>query len=147
MNLTAHFTLKELTDSDDALRHGIDNSAPDDIVDKLYDTAAGMERVRTVLDVPIHVSSGYRCPKLNAAIRGSKTSQHMKGEAVDFKAPDFGSPLDICHAILAAGSFVDFDQLICEGGRWVHVSFSEKPRGDVLTAHFSNGNVTYTRGL
>jgi hypothetical protein len=147
MNLTAHFTLKELTSSSYALRRGIDNSAPDDILDKLYDTAAGMERIRTVLDVPITITSGYRCPKLNTAIGGSKTSQHMQGEAVDFKAPAFGTVLDACRAILDAGSFVEFDQLINEGGQWIHVSFSDNPRGDVLTAHFENGRVRYTRGL
>lgn len=146
MNLSAHFSLGEFTRSDEALRRGIDNSAPDDVLDNLYDTAAGLERVRTVLGTPIIISSGYRCPKLNTAVHGSKTSQHMEGKAADIRSPEFGTPLQVCREIVAHGDFVDFDQLIMEG-QWTHISFSDNPRGQILTAHFDSGRVTYTKGL
>ena len=41
---------------------------------------------------PVVISSGYRCPELNAAVGGSKTSQHMKAQAIDFTCPGFGDP-------------------------------------------------------
>lgn len=146
MNLTTHFTLDEMTDSPTAVRLGIDNSPSNQVLDKLYDTAAGMERVRSVLGVPIHVSSGYRCPKLNTAVHGAKNSQHTLGEAVDFTAPEFGTPLQVCRALLKDKDFVGFDQLIMEG-TWVHISFSDATRGKVMTAHFNGGKVSYTEGL
>lgn len=147
MNLTQHFTLDELTHSNEAVRRGIDNSPSAQTLDALYDTAAGLERVRTVLgDVAIHVSSGYRCPKLNAAVHGSRNSQHMSGQAVDFSAPEFGTPLAVCRELVNNAGFIDFDQLIWEGS-WVHISFSDTPRGEVLTARFEHGAVTYMKGL
>lgn len=59
-------------------------------------------------------------------------SQHMFGEADDFIAPGFGSPLMVCQAI-ADSNFL-FDQLIYEG-TWAHISFvaDRKPRRSVLT--------------
>lgn len=146
MNLSTHFTLDELTQSETATRLGIDNSPSDEVVDNLYTTAAGLERIRTVLDAPVLISSGYRCPKLNSAVHGSKVSQHMRGQAADFRAPKFGTPLQVCMEIVENTGFVDFDCLILEG-TWVHVSFSDDPRNEVLTAHFDNGKVSYSGGL
>lgn len=133
MNLSRHFTLAEFLASEIAERKGIDNSPTSEIEAALAFTAAGMERVRAVLgNVPIHVSSGYRCAKLNAAIGGSANSQHMKGEACDFIAPTFGMPYAIVKAL--ADSDVGFDQLIFEYASWVHISFVDfAPRGMVLT--------------
>ena len=146
MNLSPHFTLAELTRSETALRRGIDNSASASIVEKLRHTAGGLERVRALLGAPLHVNSAYRGPNVNAAVGGSSTSQHTKGEAADFVAPSFGSPLDICRAIIA--SDIEFDQLIYEGS-WVHISFvaDRAQRQMVLTAHFAGGKVTYTPGI
>lgn len=147
MNLSQHFTLEEFTRSELATRLGIDNTPSDQILDALYNTAAGMERVRTVLDdVECHITSGYRCLKLNAALHSKPTGQHPKGEAADFVAPKFGTPLQVCREILKEADFIDFDQMIFEG-TWVHISFSDTPRREVLTAHFNGGRVTYTKGL
>lgn len=55
-------------------------------------------------------------------------------------------PITIASYILAHGSQVRYDQLICEGS-WLHISFAPKPRGQVLTAHFGPGGTTYTPGL
>lgn len=145
--LTEHFTLAEATFSHTAVRLGIDNAPADDnIVRNLRRTAEFLERVRAVLGAPILVSSWYRCLALNAAVRGARNSQHLAGLAVDFTAPRFGAPADICRAILAAA--LPFDQLIHEGA-WVHVSIPDvchAPRHDVLTARFGGG-VTYQRGI
>lgn len=120
--LSPHFTLDEFTLSQTAERQGIDNMPPGHIIDKMRRTAQGLEAVRMRLGgCPIVISSGYRCPTLNAVVGGSATSQHMTGEAVDFTAPRFGSPREIADALVDAG--VEYDQLILEFDRWVHISF------------------------
>jgi hypothetical protein len=146
MRLSTNFTLEEFTASGLATRLGIDNTPTDEALDNLHETAAGFERIRSTLGVPIHLSSGYRGLKLNKAAHGSENSQHCKGEAGDYTAPAFGTPLQVCRELVEQVDFIDFDQLIFEG-TWVHTSFSDNPRRSVLTAHFDNGKVTYTKGL
>ena len=144
--LSPHFTYEELTGSDYATRHGIDNKPYADMHPNGLMLAEGLERVRSILALPIHVSSGYRSAKLNAAVGGSKTSKHMDWLAADFTCPQFGTPLEICRELQANYAVVGFDQMIQEGN-WVHVSFSDMPKGEILTAHFGNGPTTYTKGL
>lgn len=149
MKLSQHFTLAELTGSDYAVRHGIDNVPDGAILDNLSTLAQGLERVRALLVAPMFISSGYRCPELNAALKGARRSAHLRGLAADFVAPGFGSPLAICRRLEAEAAYLNFDQLIQEG-RWVHIAFpeiSESPRLEVLTAHFGPGGTTYTKGL
>lgn len=131
--LSPHFSLSELIVSDSAARLGIDNTPPVDIVYNLEQTALKLEAVRVLLgNKSIIVTSGYRCPLLNSAIKGSPNSAHMKGLAADFISPKYGTPLDICKTI-AASSLI-FDQLIYEYGRWVHLGFSKNnPRKQILT--------------
>ena len=131
MNLSPHFTLEELTVSQEAVRKGLDNTPNAQILQKLTMTAMKLEEVRSLLSVPLHVSSGYRSPAVNKAVGGAPMSQHLLGEAVDFTAPQFGNPLTVCKAIQASGLKVD--QLIHEFGAWVHISFSSNPRGQFLT--------------
>lgn len=150
MNLSEHFTLEEATHSAKAIELGIDNTViSKEILEAAIRTATKMEKVRTVLgNVAIHVNSFIRVPALNAALsNSSRTSQHMKGEAVDFVAPDFGTPLDICKAIIAAKDLIRYDQLIHEH-TWVHISFcspSSQPRSEVLS--LLEGDRKYTPGL
>lgn len=147
VQLTAHFSLEELTRSSYAIRQGIDNSTNDpDVLANLGMLAAALERVRTVLALPIHVDSGYRCPAVNKGVGGSKDSDHMKGLAADIICPAFGSPREIAEALVAQKEFVGYNKLIQEGN-WLHVAFSDAPRYEVLTAHFGAGPTTYTRGL
>jgi hypothetical protein len=148
MNLTANFSVEELTASETALRKGIDNTPDADTLANLEITARGLERIRTLMGHPIHVSSGYRSPKLNAAIGGSKTSSHMSGLAADFTCRQFGEPISICQVIERNAEYIGYQQLINEG-RWVHVAFPDgaEPKYEVLTAHFGGGQVKYTRGL
>ena len=125
--LSPHFTLDEMTHSQTAARLGLDNDPPIDLLQALKRTATGLEAVRMRLGAaPILISSGYRAPAVNKAVGGSATSQHMRGEAVDFTAPRFGTPRQIVDAL--ADSDVPYDQLILEFGRWVHISFSAAPR-------------------
>ena len=144
--LTEHFHLAEFIESDYATRHGINNTPSLRALGNLVRVANGLERIRSVLGVPIFITSGYRCPELNSAIGGAATSQHLDGLACDFKAPAYGTPREVCAAIADNRALVGFDQLIQEGN-WTHVSFSERGRGEILTAHFLNGRATYTKGL
>lgn len=143
--LTKNFNLSEFVVSQTAARKGLKNEpGAADLANIRNFLAPGLQKVRDLLGSPIVITSAYRSPIVNAAIGGSRTSQHMVGLAADFTAPQFGTPLDICRAIVKSG--IDFDQLIFEGS-WVHVSFNAKPRRSVLTAHFSHGSVSYTPGL
>lgn len=131
MNLSQHFTLDEFTLSGEASRRGISNDAPADLLPVLKRTALGMETVRVRLGgMPILISSGFRSLALNRALGSKDTSQHVKGEAVDFICPRYGSPTNIVAAL--KDSDVPYDQLILEfaqqGRGWVHVSFSASPR-------------------
>lgn len=131
MKLSTYFTLSEMIQSGYATRHGIDNTPNAEAMANLRYTAEQLDRVRSLLGVPVLISSGYRCEKVNTAINGSKNSQHLRGQAVDFTAPSFGNPEQIAKAI--ANSHIPFDQLILEYGAWVHVSFTKNPRGQILT--------------
>jgi len=149
LNLSEHFTLEELTQSQQAVRACIDNIPDEGIVKNLLATAQHLENVRVMLNGnPILISSGYRCQKLNTLIGSVRTSQHTQGLAVDFTCPEFGTPKRICQHLLDMG--MQFDQMIWEG-TWVHLSHSapgEPLRNEVLTAVFKPGQKTsYVRGL
>jgi hypothetical protein len=137
--LTAHFALEELACTQ---HREIDNRPPPEVVATLRLTAARMEEVRRLLGArTISVSSGYRCPVLNHAVGGARTSAHLSGHAVDFNCYGFGPPEAVCRAI--AGSTLAFDQLI-EEGTWVHLSFDPRMRRQVLTKRPEGG---YELGL
>jgi hypothetical protein len=130
MMLSPNFSLDELTASDTATRLGIDNTPPADVLETLKHTCTGLEAVRVLLGAPLHISSGYRSLALNAAVKGQANSQHCKGEAADFTAPQFGTPEQIVARIVS--SQLMFDQVILEFGRWVHISFSNRQRRQAL---------------
>lgn len=150
--LSPHFSLEEFTFSDTATRSGINNDAPLEVVQNLKRTANGLERVRQLLNNnAIRVSSGYRCEALERKICADAfhawcdrrkvtandkawadyfiTKQHPSGNAVDFTSP-YGAPVQIVQAIKA--SSIEFDQLLLEFNSWVHISFSDSPRSQVL---------------
>jgi zinc D-Ala-D-Ala carboxypeptidase len=136
MQLSEHFSREELIASEVAVRSGIDNVPPaEEIEVNLLALAAGLELVRAVLGgKPIHVSSGFRCAALNRAVGGAANSAHMLGLAADILCPQFGSPLEVCRAIDAAG--IKTDQIIHEFGHWCHVAFpapGAPGRGELLT--------------
>ncbi|WP_454735349.1 D-Ala-D-Ala carboxypeptidase family metallohydrolase [Cupriavidus necator] len=151
MKLSANFSLEELTHSDWAVRHGVDNSAPDHVIENLKRLAQRLETVRTVLGFPVYVSSGYRSPVVNKGVGGARTSDHLLGFAADIRCPEYGSPLQVARRIVKAG--IPFNQVIHEApgvGGWVHFSIEPEgvtPERDILTAQFGNGPVKYIRGL
>jgi hypothetical protein len=141
MKLSPHFTLAEFTRSDTALRLDIDNSLPPQLANKALEMAHLMERIRSHLSdlagkqVPVVITSGYRCPALNTAIGGAEQSDHQRMMAVDFRAQVFGSPQQICRALAPAVNSLQIGQLILEYGSWVHVSLATpvKPQNRIIT--------------
>lgn len=127
MQLSQHFSLAELT----VTNTGLKNEPSPVIVERLILLADRMEKVREVLGVPILISSGWRSDAVNTAVGGVKTSDHRNGFVCDFSAPRFGSPYKICDAIIKSG--MQFDQLIHERKKWVHISFAPRMRQQVLT--------------
>lgn len=138
IRLSDNFTLAEATASQTAARLGLDNQPTPAQLTNMRQTAAGMEVVRLILGVAIHVSSWLRRDAVNAAVGGAKTSAHRDGWAVDFTAPGFGDPLEVCRKL--AGSTLKFDQLIHEYGQWTHISFEPRPmRRQLLTIDRAHG--------
>jgi uncharacterized protein YcbK (DUF882 family) len=105
------YSVDQLIQSDTATARHINNMPPSDIMFNMEKyLILGLNSVKAILGYDLEHSSGYRCPALNAAVGGSKTSAHMEGFAEDFWCPAFGSPAQIVHALAASG--LKFDQLI-----------------------------------
>ena len=150
--LSPHFSLEEMTASQEAVRKGIDNTPSPFIIERLRETCTQLEVARGLIGQPLIVSSGYRSPALNALLGGAPDSAHCQGFAVDFICPAYGDPLKICKAIDAA--HIPFDQLIQEGANpekgysgWVHISFAIPMRQEVLTASFTATGTHYQEGF
>ena len=149
MQLTKNFTLEELTRSSKAKALRIDNSPNQEQLANLKALAENiLQPLRDSLGFPINITSGLRVPALNAAVKGSKTSQHTKGEAVDIKVS--GKNKVIFDWIV---NNLDYDQIISEfpneSGEpsWVHVSYkkNEVNRNQKLKAVKQNGKTRYIK--
>jgi zinc D-Ala-D-Ala carboxypeptidase len=148
MQLSKHFKLIEFEKSMTATRLGIKNKAGSGEIKNLTDLCYGvLEPTRAKFDKSIIISSGYRSEELCEAIGSKKTSQHTKGQAVDFEIAGV-SNLEVA---LWISNNCDFDQLILEywndeepNAGWIHVSFVEgSNRKQILTFDGKN----YTNGL
>jgi zinc D-Ala-D-Ala carboxypeptidase len=132
--MTPHFTLAELTASETAERHDIDNTPTPEHLENLQRLAEFLETVKTTLGgKPVMINSAYRGPAVNEKVGGSKSSQHMIGCAADIRIPGM-NPDQVCRAIIEAG--LPFDQLIREFDSWTHISITNEegstPRGQTL---------------
>ena len=84
MKLTKHFSIEEFERSERAKRLGIDNTVPKALRPNIQALCENvLEPVRQHFGVPIYISSGYRCPRLNKVVNGVTTSQHQTGQAAD----------------------------------------------------------------
>jgi zinc D-Ala-D-Ala carboxypeptidase len=141
--LTQHFSVEEMTFSETAVRHGLDNRPNTRIIQNLTELCEELlEPIRELAGGPINVTSGYRSAMVNSVVGGSLNSQHMSGEAADINCPLF-NPQTLFNRI--RNSDVNFDQLINEFGSWVHVSFvsGRKNKQEVLIARMVNGVPRY----
>jgi len=152
MKLSNNFSLAELTKSETALRHGLDNTPGEEELENLKLLVQNvLQPIRDAYGVPVKVNSGFRHPVVNAFVGGSKTSDHCRGQAADIEIA--GVP----NAELAKWiqENLEFRQLILEfytpgvpDSGWVHVSYV---KGDnqrkVMTALKEDGKTVYKPGL
>lgn len=142
--------MDELTRSATAKRLGIDNAPTAQARGNLEDLVRYvLDPLREAWGKPIIVTSGYRCPRLNAAVGGARASQHMQGMAADIRtvSDTREDNMALLRCLLRAD--LPFDKLIAEyvdgEGRpdWIHVSYSPLRRGMKLTC--TRGR--YTAGI
>jgi hypothetical protein len=151
MKLSAHLDLSEVTRSESAKRNGISNMPTEQHIANFKLLAEKVfEPIRNHFNCPIHISSAYRSIELNRAVKGSLTSQHCTGEAIDVDMD--GTPNGVTNKMVFdyIKDNLQFDQLIWEFGTkdnpdWVHVSYEStgKQRKQVLRAVRANGKTTY----
>lgn len=127
-----YFTIKELSNSATAVQKKIDNTPNSEVVNNLEKLVEYiLDPLRERYGKPIHVNGAYRCPALNKAVGGSKTSQHMLGLAADITAGSVAKNKILFNLIQELN--LPFDQLIDEKNfRWIHVSYSDKHRKQIL---------------
>ncbi|MCD8175148.1 MAG: D-Ala-D-Ala carboxypeptidase family metallohydrolase [Phascolarctobacterium sp.] len=120
-----YFTIEELTESNTATRRGIDNTPTEEVKKNLTTLVDRvLDPLRAAWGAPVLVNSGYRCPALNEAVGGSKTSDHMTGRAADIEAADRTAASNARLFALVQSLGLSFDQLIDESNMsWVHVSY------------------------
>jgi hypothetical protein len=149
MMISKNFTLAELCNSAAAKRFGINNNPDDKVIKNLELLAKNiLQPIRDHFDKAIHVVSGYRSPGLNKKVGGASNSQHLIGQAVDIDNDN----TDISNAEIFnyIKENIKFDQLIWEFGNdespdWVHVSYSAKPRKQILRAYKDGSRTFYKK--
>ena len=149
MQLSKNLSLAEMIRSESAKRKGISNMPTEEHLANMKKLAINVfQPIREHFNVPIHISSGYRSLDLNKAIKGSKTSQHCTGEAIDIDMD--GTTISNAQVFNWIKNNIVFDQMIWEFGTdsnpdWVHVSYesSGKQRKQILKATKKNGKTVY----
>lgn len=150
MQLSKNLSLAEMIRSESAKRNGISNMPTEEHLSNMKKLAINVfQPIREHFNVPIHISSGYRSLALNKAIKGSKTSQHCTGEAMDIDMD--GTTISNAQIFNWIKNNIVFDQMIWEFGTdsnpdWVHVSYEStgKQRKQMLKATKKNGKTVYT---
>jgi hypothetical protein len=136
MQLTEHFSLEEMLASETANNQQITEqfSPSDVVVANLKNLCIYiLEPLRAKIsaargqDTPIHITSGYRCPRLNEAVGGVPDSQHMTGEAADTHVDCMS--VEGWYQFIKSSGLV-FDQLLQEFDEWAHISHSVNNRGE-----------------
>ena len=141
MSSYKYFTLAEFLRSDTAKKKNIDNTPSWEVVEHLGELVEKiLDPLRAAYGMPIRVSSGYRCEKLNKAVGGAATSVHMLGYAADLQVSgSFNKFRDfVVEWVKKTG--VKFDQILLEknaktGAKWIHIGLynnSGQQRGQIL---------------
>jgi len=150
--LTKNFSLHELTKSETAARHDMENNpGPAEIANLTELAGKILQPIRDHFQKGVHINSGFRHPDVNAKVGGSRTSDHCKGMAADLEIPG------VANADLAqwVKDNLEFTQLILEfytpgipDSGWVHVSYDPgNLKKQVMTATKQNGKTVYLPGL
>lgn len=105
----------------------IDNWPKDaDIMDNIIFTMECLDKIREDYGQPLYITSGYRCEELNERLKGSKTSQHMKGQAADIQLGSIEKNRAFFNWCQCNINDLPIDQLIDESNySWVHCSFKK----------------------
>lgn len=124
-NISEHITYEEATISPTALRMGIVNEPNEEQIKCMQLVAEKcFEPIRKWYGKPLKVNSFFRCDELNKAVKGSPTSQHVKGMAIDFSAGSKAENKKLYD--WAVRNLTAWDQIIWEfGGVWIHISYNE----------------------
>ena len=146
MILSKNFSLHEFTKSVSAIRGGIENSpTPEHIRNIQLLVKYVLQPLREALRSPIRITSGYRSEALNKLIKGSKRSQHCKGQASDiqFFVDGIMDNKLIWEKVIELQ--LPFDQMINEFEySWIHISYNhEHNRKSLLEAYKENGRTKY----
>ena len=120
-----YFTIEELYRSKTAKQLKINNVPSEEIIEHLTLLVnCLLDPLREEWGSPIIVNSGYRCPQLNKAIDGAKTSAHMSGWAADIR-PQNGKMKEFKEFVVKFVENKFWDQLILEKSgntEWIHIS-------------------------
>jgi zinc D-Ala-D-Ala carboxypeptidase len=152
MQLTKNFSLSEMVKSETALRNNLDNTPGDAEIANLKVLAENvLQPIRDAYGKGVKINSGFRHPNVNAAVGGSKTSDHCKGQAADIEIPGVANA-DLAEWIK---DNLEFTQLILEfytpgipDSGWVHVSYDPNNlKKQVMTAMKENGKTVYKAGI
>lgn len=150
MKLSNYVSLAEVTKSDTATRRGISNEPTPEHLENLKTICVEVfDKVRTHFGVPLFISSGYRSEALNKAIKGSKTSDHSLGRALDLDQDFRGNGVTNMEVFEFIKDNLEFDQLIYEFGTtknpdWVHVGYRKGAnRKQVLVAYKEGTKTKY----
>ena len=134
--MTEHFTLNEFLRSDTASRYKIDNTPNKEQLENIEFVARQLEIIRSHYNKPMFISSGFRTKELNTLLKGSKTSQHMQGLAVDINLKSKEENKIFFNLVnkLIQEKKIKVYQLIDEYNyKWVHIGFSQtNPKGQIL---------------
>ena len=125
MKISKYFTERESTVSATGERLKIKNIPNQDEKDNILYTASRMDVIREYLGAPLIVLSWFRSEELNTAVKGSKTSAHRFGMAVDVYSTKMNSK-DIYNKLIEAQAkeIIQFDQLIYYPKQnFVHIGF------------------------
>jgi len=131
-NISKHITFNEATKSPTAIRNGIKNEPNAQELSNMKLVAEKcFEPLREWYGKPIRINSFFRCEKLNTLVKGSKTSQHVEGKAIDM---DAGSKQENKKIFEWCKANLVFDQIINEYDySWVHISYNaSKNRNQIL---------------
>ena len=150
MKISEHLDLSELTRSESAKRNGINNNPTPEHIENFKLLAENVfEPIRLHFKTPIFISSGYRSKELNAFIKGSASSQHCKGQAIDIDMDGTKGGVTNKMVFDFIKDKLEFDQLVWEFGTdsnpdWVHVSYAKGAnRKQKLKAVRNNGKTSY----
>lgn len=144
------FPRERLEASTTAAAKKIQNRCPDGLLPNLIQLAWLLDKIEKALQkkfgakARLSLNSAFRGAALNKAIGGSETSAHMMAFAADITC-NVLNPHQLAAFIYTMG--VEYDQLIQEFGRWVHIGLAKVNRKQNLTARKVAGKTVYLHGL